>query len=131
MASRDALKDLKGKNFDQNVGVDIVRKALRVPCLAIARNAGVEGSVVVENLLTGESKKAGYGYDAQNGVYTDLVKSGIIDPTKVCNYPLYSSSALCLEIHIILTSCIVTPTFLSPAIRSCVLLSKELQVSRL
>lgn len=82
LASRDALKTLKGDNFDQNVGIDIVRKALKVPCYSIARNAGVEGSVVVERLLnhTGDSP---LGYNAQTGEYTDLVRSGIIDPTKV------------------------------------------------
>lgn len=82
LASRDALESLKGENFDQNVGIDIVRKALRVPCLSIARNAGVEGSVVVEKLMshTGSSP---LGFNAQTGEYTDLVKAGIIDPTKV------------------------------------------------
>lgn len=82
LASRDALSDLKCENFDQDVGVDIVRKALRVPCLAIARNAGVEGSVVVEKLMS-HTGTPPLGYDAQKGVYTDLVKAGIIDPTKV------------------------------------------------
>lgn len=82
LASRDALENLKGENFDQNVGIDIVRKALRVPCLSIARNAGAEGSVVVEKLLSHIGKPP-IGFNAQTGVYTDLVKSGIIDPTKV------------------------------------------------
>lgn len=82
LASRDALGDLKCENFDQDVGVDIVRKALRVPCLAIARNAGVEGSVVVEKLMS-HAGTPPLGYDAQKGVYIDLVKAGIIDPTKV------------------------------------------------
>ena len=82
LASREALANLKGENFDQNVGIDIVRKALRVPCFSIARNAGVEGAVVVERLLnhTGPSP---LGYNAQTGEYVDLVQSGIIDPTKV------------------------------------------------
>lgn len=82
LASRDALASLKGENFDQNVGIDIVRKALRVPCYSIARNAGVEGSVVVERLLS-HNGDSPLGYDAQTGEYTDLVKAGIIDPTKV------------------------------------------------
>lgn len=82
LASRDALANLKGDNFDQNVGVDIVRKALRVPCFSIARNAGVEGSVVVEKLLSHEGETL-LGFNAQTGEYTDLVKAGIIDPTKV------------------------------------------------
>eukprot|EP00178_Gracilaria_changii_P001179 TRINITY_DN1165_c0_g1_i1.p1 TRINITY_DN1165_c0_g1~~TRINITY_DN1165_c0_g1_i1.p1 ORF type:complete len:575 (+),score=126.28 TRINITY_DN1165_c0_g1_i1:149-1873(+) len=82
LSSRDALKNLKGANFDQDVGIDIVRKALRVPCYSIARNAGVEGSVVVERLLNHEGESP-LGYNAQTGEYTDLVKAGIIDPTKV------------------------------------------------
>ena len=82
LASKDALVNFEGENFDQNVGIDIVRKALRVPCLAIARNAGVEGSVVVEKLLSHKGPSP-LGYDAQKGEYTDLVKAGIIDPTKV------------------------------------------------
>lgn len=82
LSSRDALKELKGANFDQDVGIDIVRKALRVPCYSIARNAGVEGSVVVERLLN-HSGAEPLGYNAQTGEYTDLVKAGIIDPTKV------------------------------------------------
>lgn len=93
LASRDALKDLKGDNFDQDVGIDIVRKALRVPCLAIARNAGVEGSVVVEKLLshTGDSP---LGYDAQKGEYTNLVQAGIIDPTKVQRTALEQAASI-------------------------------------
>lgn len=83
LASRDALAGLQGKNFDQNVGIDIIRKALRVPCLAIARNAGIEGSVVVERLLSHEDKTNPLGYDASSNQYCDLVKAGIIDPTKV------------------------------------------------
>lgn len=82
LASRDALAGQKGDNFDQNVGIDIVRKALRVPCFSIARNAGVEGAVVVERLLSHEGKTP-LGYNAQTGEYCDLVASGIIDPTKV------------------------------------------------
>jgi chaperonin GroEL len=83
LSSRDALDGLKGENFDQNVGIDIIRKALRVPCLAIARNAGVEGAVVVEKLLSHLDKADPLGYDAQNDVYCNLIKAGIIDPTKV------------------------------------------------
>lgn len=82
LASRDALEGQKGENFDQNVGIDIVRKALRVPCLSIARNAGAEGSVVVEKLLSHVGHPP-LGFNAQTGEYVDLVKAGIIDPTKV------------------------------------------------
>ena len=93
LASRDALSGLEGDNFDQNVGIDIVRKALKVPCLAIARNAGVEGSVVVEKLLSHTGEEA-IGYDAQKGQYTDLVKAGIIDPTKVQRTALEQAASI-------------------------------------
>ncbi|KAJ8906753.1 hypothetical protein NDN08_003241 [Rhodosorus marinus] len=93
-ASKEALEGLKGNNFDQNVGIDIVRKALRVPTLAIAQNAGVEGSVVVEKLLTAQSKDIGYGYDAATDNYTDLIKSGIIDPTKVVRTALERAASV-------------------------------------
>mmetsp|Transcript_1777 Transcript_1777/g.2731 ORF Transcript_1777/g.2731 Transcript_1777/m.2731 type:complete len:586 (-) Transcript_1777:224-1981(-) len=93
-ASKEALEGLKGKNFDQNVGIDIVKKALRVPTLAIAQNAGVEGSVVVEKLLTAQSKDIGYGYDAATDNYTDLIKSGIIDPTKVVRTALEKAASV-------------------------------------
>ena len=61
--------------------MDIVRRALRIPCQTIAKNAGMEGSLVVEKVL-GSSPEI--GYDAMNDEYVDMVKTGIIDPTKVC-----------------------------------------------
>jgi len=91
LASRDALKGAKGENFDQDVGIDIVRKALRVPCYTIAKNAGVEGSVVVEKLLSAVEP---LGYDAAKGEYTDLVKRGIIDPTKVVRTALERAASV-------------------------------------
>eukprot|EP00727_Mastigamoeba_balamuthi_P000549 m51a1_g10491 chaperonin 60 (565) ;mRNA; r:70925-73039 len=76
-----ALDGVKGKNFDQNVGVRIVQDAIRVPAKTIASNAGVEGAVVVQKIL--ENAKETHGYDAQTGEYVDMVQRGIIDPTKV------------------------------------------------
>jgi chaperonin GroEL len=67
-------------NFDQKVGVDIVRNALMVPCKTIVNNAGVEGAVVVGKLLESDGT---LGYDAARGEYCDLIKAGIIDPMKV------------------------------------------------
>lgn len=61
-------------------GVDIIRRALRVPAITIAKNAGVEGSLVVEKILQGP---ADVGYDAMRGEYVNMVQKGIIDPTKV------------------------------------------------
>ncbi len=64
-------------------GIDIVRKALRIPCYTIAHNAGVDAQEVVTRVMM---DKQDMGYDAMNGVYVDMIKAGIIDPTKVCNY---------------------------------------------
>ena len=75
------LSSLKGANEDQNAGIAIVKKALQAPIRQIAENAGVDGAVVANKVL--ESADADFGYDAQNDEYCNLVKAGIIDPTKV------------------------------------------------
>ena len=75
-----ALSGLKGDNDDFRVGIEIVRKALRMPLYTIARNAGLEGALVVDKVLNSEGAM---GYDARNDQYVDMVKAGIIDPTKV------------------------------------------------
>jgi chaperonin GroEL len=87
-----ALDDLKGANEDQGVGVKIVRKALQAPVRQIAENAGIEGSVVVGKLL--EKKDFTWGYDAQNGDYVNLVKAGIVDPTKVVRTALQDAASI-------------------------------------
>ena len=76
-----ALARLKPDNSDQQVGIDIVRRALAAPARLIAENAGADGSIVVGKLL--EKTDGNHGFDAQSGNYTDMVKAGIIDPTKV------------------------------------------------
>lgn len=75
-----ALNDLKGNNEDQNIGIEIVKKALRMPCLQIAKNTGVDGSVVVAKV---EENSGDFGYDALNNEYVNMFEKGIIDPTKV------------------------------------------------
>jgi chaperonin GroEL len=87
-----ALEGLKPANDDQRVGVEIVRKALQAPVRQIAENAGVDGSVVVGKLL--EQKNAKQGFDAQAGEYTDMIKAGIIDPTKVVRCALQDASSV-------------------------------------
>lgn len=87
-----SLKDLKGENFDQQVGIDIVRKAVQIPCRTISENAGDEGSIVVGQLL--QSTDSNYGYDAYNGKYVDMFKAGIIDPTKVVRTALVDASSV-------------------------------------
>ncbi len=87
-----ALKKVVPDNDDQKVGVDIVRRALQTPVRQIAENAGAEGSVVVGKLL--EAKGTNIGYDAQNGIYTDMFKAGIIDPTKVVRIALQDAASV-------------------------------------
>ena len=75
------LKTLKVDNDDQRYGVDIVRKALSAPLKQIAQNSGFDGAVIAGKVL--ESKDNSHGFDAQSGKFCDLVKAGIVDPTKV------------------------------------------------
>jgi chaperonin GroEL len=77
---------MKLGNEDQNAGVRIVYKALQSPCRQIAENSGVDGSIVVGNVL--DSNDQNFGWDAQDDVYGDLVKKGIIDPAKVSRVAL-------------------------------------------
>jgi chaperonin GroEL len=90
--STKALANLKGENDDQQVGIDIVRRAIQYPTRQIAENAGVDGAVVAGKLL--ESKDANWGFDAQEGQYKDLVKAGIIDPTKVVRTALQDAASV-------------------------------------
>ena len=76
-----ALEKLTGDNTDQNVGIDIVRRAIVAPCAQIAENAGVSGEIVVGKVS--ESKDYNFGYNAQTAEYVDMMKAGIIDPAKV------------------------------------------------
>lgn len=76
-----ALEGLKGANNDQQVGIDIIRRAIQAPVRQIAENAGMEGSIVVGKML--DQKSETFGYNAQTGEFLDMVKEGIIDPAKV------------------------------------------------
>jgi len=90
-ASR-ALENLKPANSDQQVGIDIVKKALLYPARQIAENSGTDGSIVVGKLL--DSKDTNYGYDAQKGEFTDMVRAGIIDPTKVVRHAIQDAASV-------------------------------------
>ena len=87
-----ALANLKTDNQDQNVGIDIIRRALQAPLRQIAENAGVDGAVVAGKLL--ESKDYNYGYNAAAGEYTDMIKSGIVDPTMVVRTALQDAASV-------------------------------------
>jgi chaperonin GroEL len=90
-ASR-ALDALKGVNSDQDAGISIVRRALQAPIRQIAENAGVEGSIVVGKVL--DNKSATFGFNAQTEEYVDLVKAGVIDPTKVVRTALQNAASV-------------------------------------
>ncbi len=86
------LDRVKTANSDQKTGVEIVRKAIQAPARQIVDNAGGDGAVVVGKLL--ESKDYGFGYDAQTGEFGNLVKLGIIDPTKVVRTALQDAASI-------------------------------------
>jgi len=90
--AQKALDSVKYANDDQRRGIDIVRLALTAPVRQIAENAGIDGAVVVGKLK--ESTDTNYGYDAQKNEFTDMVKSGIIDPVKVVRSALQFAASV-------------------------------------
>jgi chaperonin GroEL len=86
------LGRLNPENDDQKVGIDIVRRALQAPAKQIFANAGEDGSIIVGKLL--EKGQANHGFDAQSGTYVDMVKAGIIDPTKVVRLALQGAASI-------------------------------------
>jgi chaperonin GroEL len=92
LRATEQLKKVRTANDDQRTGVEIVRKALQAPARQIATNAGEDGSVIVGKIL--ENSNYSFGFDAQGGEYVDLVKKGIIDPTKVVRQALQGASSV-------------------------------------
>jgi chaperonin GroEL len=88
----DSLAKLRGLSDDEKVGVDIVRRAIEEPIRIIAQNAGAEGSIVVARVK--ESKDKNFGYNAATGEFEDLVKAGVIDPTKVTRTALQNAASI-------------------------------------
>merc|ERR1719188_1440519 len=86
------LEGLKVENFDQQVGVDTIKNALKMPCVQIAVNAGAEGAVVVQTLYTQDNLSL--GYNAASAEYVDMIKVGIIDPTKVVRTALENAASV-------------------------------------
>jgi len=87
----EVLKDLKGVNEDQNVGIAIARRAMSAPLRQIVTNAGGEASVVLDKVANG---KGNYGYNAANGEYGDMIDFGILDPTKVTRSALQHAASV-------------------------------------
>ncbi len=86
------LAKIKVDNDDQRVGIEIVRRALQTPLRQIAENAGEDGAVIAGKVL--ENDDYSYGFDAQTGEYKDMIKAGIIDPTKVVRTALQDAASV-------------------------------------
>ena len=89
--ARDAISKVKGDNLDQEAGIKIVLRAVEEPLRQITQNAGVEPSVVVNNVAAG---KGNYGYNAANETYGDMIEMGILDPTKVTRSALQNAASV-------------------------------------
>jgi len=87
----DALAKLKTENEDQQIGIEIVKRALEEPLRQIVENAGKEGSVIVNAVKDGKGK---VGYNARTDVYEDMIKAGVIDPTKVARVALENAASI-------------------------------------
>ncbi|MBI2924888.1 MAG: chaperonin GroEL [Verrucomicrobia bacterium] len=98
-----AIDTVKPSNDDERIGVDIVKRAIEFPTRELANNAGVEGSVVVEEV---KKRKGNEGYDVSSGDYTDLVKAGVVDPKKVTRTALQNAASIAGLL--LTTECLIT-----------------------
>ncbi|HEY3169061.1 MAG TPA: chaperonin GroEL [Candidatus Binatia bacterium] len=98
-----AIDGVKGANDDERIGVDIVKRAIEFPTRALADNAGVEGSVIVEEV---KRRKGNDGYNVATGEYEDLVKAGVVDPKKVTRTALQNASSIAGLL--LTTECLIT-----------------------
>jgi chaperonin GroEL len=99
----EAIEKVKPANEDERIGVDIVKHAVESPTRELANNAGVEGSVVVEEV---KKRKGNEGYDVATGEYSDLVKAGIVDPKKVTRTALQNAASIAGLL--LTTECLIT-----------------------
>jgi chaperonin GroEL len=88
---QSVLENLKGSTEEENIGIRILSRSIEEPTRWIARNAGAEPSIVIDRIRAG---KGAYGYNAATGVYEDLIKAGIVDPTKVVRTALQNASSV-------------------------------------
>jgi len=100
LAAMDAVKP---ENEDERIGVEIVKRAIEYPTRVLADNAGVEGSVVVQEV---KKRKGNEGYNVATGVYEDLVKAGVVDPKKVTRAALQNAASIAGLL--LTTECLVT-----------------------
>mgnify|MGYP003314523019 CR=1 FL=1 len=85
------IEKLKSNNSDEATGIQIINKAIESPLRIIVENSGGEGSVVISKVMDG---KDNFGYDANDGSYVDMLKEGIIDPTKVARIALENAASV-------------------------------------
>ena len=98
----DSLKKVATENEDQKMGIAIVKKALEAPIRSIAQNAGVDGSVVLQNVM---NESGSYGYNARTDKYQDLKRAGVIDPTKVTRVAIENAGSIAGMV--LTTECVV------------------------
>jgi chaperonin GroEL len=98
-----AIEAVKAANTDEQIGIDIVKRAIEYPAKALADNAGVEGSIVVEEI---KRRKGNEGYNVATGVYEDLVKAGVVDPKKVTRTALQNAASIAGLL--LTTECLIT-----------------------
>jgi chaperonin GroEL len=98
-----AIEAVKGATHDEEIGVDIVRRAVEAPLRALASNAGVEGSIIVQEV---KKRKGNDGYNVATGEYVDLVKAGVVDPKKVTRTALQNASSIAALL--LTTECLIT-----------------------
>jgi chaperonin GroEL len=89
--AKSVITELKGDNHDQDAGIAIVLRAIEEPLRQIVQNAGVESSVVVNEIIKGSGN---YGFNASNDTYGDMIEMGIVDPTKVTRCALQNAAGV-------------------------------------
>ncbi|MXW55183.1 MAG: chaperonin GroEL, partial [Gemmatimonadales bacterium] len=92
LRSQGSLEGVEGSDADETIGIRIVRRAVEEPVRTIASNAGAEGSIIVEKVREAEGRNT--GYNAATGEYEDMVKAGVIDPTKVTRTALQNAASI-------------------------------------
>ena len=99
----DAIANLKGANDDENIGIDIVKRAIEEPLRQIVFNAGKEGAVVVQKVREG---KGDFGYNARTDVYENFFAAGVVDPAKVTRVALENAASIAGMF--LTTECVIT-----------------------
>jgi chaperonin GroEL len=101
--SLNAIDTVKGANDDEQIGVSIVKRAVESPLRALADNAGIEGSIIVEEV---KKRKGNDGYNVATGNFEDLVKAGVVDPKKVTRTALQNAASIAGLL--LTTECLIT-----------------------